>query len=631
MRYRCDAQHCRNFDLATRSEWVLTNGIGGYAMGTVTGVNTRRYHGQLVAATDPPATRYVLLANMEATIQGDGNPIGISCNQYQGAVHPEGYQFIESFECDNQSAQWEYKVSGMELVKSLTIHPGENAVTLRYRNTGKGPIGLTLRPLVCHKFYHHNFRMDEQYPAEITFPKNKTVVSHQGVNLYLSHAGAQRVPMQGWYFRFEFIREMERGLDPRDDLYCPCELRYELSPGEEAVLVASTHERTSPLPARELDSTSFDVTRMLTDASEHFVVKTKQRKTILAGYPWFTDWGRDTMISIPGICLATGNFATARGIISDYLSQMDQGLIPNRFVEDGEKPEYNTVDATLWCANAIYLTLQAEWDNAFAKKAFDGLKQVFDWHIKGTHYGIRVDPADGLLRQGEEGFQLTWMDAKVGDWVVTPRHGKPIEVNGLWINTLRVMEWLAEKLGKAHGPFTQAAEHATANFDQKFWKDTLGYYLDTVEPDDGSLRPNQILAMSLPFSPIHGERAQKALDAVSRELLTPVGLRTLSPKDSQYLGRYQGALGELDAAYHQGTVWPWLLGPYVSCLLKVTGNRAEAKRILKPAKLMLSEYGLGGIAEVYDGDEPRKPGGCPWQAWSVAEILRAWLECTGKS
>lgn len=626
MRYRYEARHCKNFDLSSRTEWMLANGLGGYAMGTISGANTRRYHGHLVAATIPPAHRTVLLANVEASILGDANPIGISCNQYQGAVHPEGYQFIESFEAQSEFVRWHYKVAGLEITKELVVHPGENAVTLRYTNVGSRALELTLRPLVEHKFYHYNFRMTDDYPEDLAFPKDLTIVTHGGLSLYLNHPEAQRVPTFGWYYRFEYLRELERGLDPRDDLFCPCELRYELAPGSSAELVASLEPGLPPRPAPPDEPPGTDLGKSLADAAALFFVETPKRTSIIAGYPWFTDWGRDTMISIPGLCLCTGRVAQARRIILDYLGQMSQGLIPNRFVEGDEQPEYNTVDATLWCANAIYRTLVAEWDEEFARAAMDALEEIVHWHTKGTLYGIRVDPDDGLLTQGEEGVQLTWMDARVGDWVVTPRHGKPVEVNGLWVNALRIAEWLAERTGRGPVPYAEAAACAEQSFEAKFWKESLGYYLDTVDPDDGSLRPNQLIAMSLPFGPARGENARRALAIVTRELLTPEGVRTLSPNSPNYHGRYRGPLSELDAAYHQGTVWPWLLGPYVTALVALTGDRAEAKRILKAAKSMLPEYGVGGIAEVYDGDEPRSPGGCPWQAWSVAEILRAWTE-----
>lgn len=594
-------------------------------MGSASGANTRRYHGLLVAAVRPPETREVLLANVEAEIRGSGSAIGLSCNQYTGAVHPEGYQFLDEFSA-GRTVRWRFRAAGMQIEKELALVPGENTSHLRYTNTGSAPFRLTLRPLVSHKFYHDNFRSEPDYPSLLRHRSGLTQISHDDIDLYLRHAGAHVQAVAGWYYRFEHMVEIERGLDPRDDLFCPCELNWDLDPGESAVLTASTLESPTMTAEWETDDEVFpgNVINGLREAAAHYFVSTPTRTSIIAGYPWFTDWGRDTMISIPGLCLCTGRIETAKKIVRDYASQMRQGLIPNRFVEVGEEPEYNTVDATLWFANAIYQILHTEWDAEFAQSAAGWLREVFDWHTKGTKYGIKVDPADGLLSQGEEGVQLTWMDAKIGDWVVTPRRGKPVEINGLWINALRVMEWIANKLGTDAKPYSEAAEKAESHFEKKFFKASLGYYLDTVDPDDASLRPNQLIAMSLPFGPAKGEAAREALGHVSRELLTPVGMRTLGPESSEYQGRFRGPVEELDAAYHQGTVWPWLIGPYIEALVKINGDKVEARRIVRHARELLVERGLGGIAEVYDGDEPRGASGCPWQAWSVAEWLRAW-------
>lgn len=627
-RFSLDAAQCRNYDLSSRREWLLTNGLGGYAMGTASGANQRRYHGLLVAAVEPPSTRMVLLANVECEVIAGGQPIGLSTNQYQGAVHPDGYQYLEHFSI-GKTATWRYRAEGLQLERVVAVHPGVNAVDVIYRNTGNRSFELVLRPLVAHKFYHDNFRVVENYPDGLVFPKNRTIISNNGVDLVLRHEGAKRIPTVGWYYRFEYQREIERGLDPRDDVFCPCELHYELSPGEEICLVAGLGEAPKPLTQLPVEPASATLGDQLRGAAEHYLVKTQSRTTIIAGYPWFTDWGRDTMIALPGLLLHTGHVAEARRIILDYASQMKQGLIPNRFVENGEETEYNTVDATLWFANAIYRTLEVEWDAKFAAKSMTALEKVYKNHVKGTLYGIKVDPVDGLLTQGEAGVQLTWMDAKVGDWVVTPRHGKPVEINGLWINALRVMQWLADRLEKPSAAYVTSAELAESNFDAKFWRDHVGYYLDTADPDDASLRPNQLIAMSLPYGPARGPHAVKALEAIQRELVTPVGLRTLAPNCPGYQGRYKGNLADLDAAYHQGTVWPWLIGPYVTALVRLTGDTAEARRILRNAREMLAECGLGGIAEVYDGDEPRSPSGCPWQAWSVGEWLRAWVEDVG--
>ncbi len=638
MRYSLNDQQCQNIEVSSRREWLLTNGIGGFAMGTACGINTRRYHGHLVAATRPPTQRTVLLAQIDATIQGEGNPVGISSNQYPGTIFPEGFQYQQSFSVSGEAATWAFRAAALSIEKTLVVHSGVNAVSIYYRNTGNKPFLLTLRPLVCHKFYHANFVEHAGYPQGLQFPKDLTQISDNGVSLYIGHAGAQRVPVEGWYYRFEHARETERGLDPRDDLFCPCELKYEMLPGEQIVLVASDRSGVAPIAFPESpESPEYRLTSMLQQAAKPFFVHTDERASIIAGYPWFTDWGRDTMISIPGLCLNTGRVSEARRILSDYASQCERGLIPNRFVESGEHPDTNTVDATLWFANAIYKTLLTEWDEPFAWRMLATLEGVFDWHVEGTLFGIKVDPSDGLLTQGQEGVQLTWMDAKVGDWVVTPRHGKPVEINGLWINALRVMEWLSAKLAKVssadlrHQPsvYAAAAEKASSNFEAKFWHEGRGHYLDTADPDDASLRPNQVIAMSLPLVKFDVDHAKRALEIVSRELVTPCGLRTLGPDEPGYRGRYKGPLRELDSAYHQGTAWPWLLGPYATALVRYADDRTEAKRVLKQAKQMLTSYGLGGIAEVYDGDEPQDPAGCPYQAWSVAEILRAWVEDVG--
>jgi predicted glycogen debranching enzyme len=626
MRFEVGRDDSRNLAVSTRREWLLTNGLGGYAMGTVSGVNTRRYHGLLVAAIKPPATRMVLLAGIECTLHANNTEYGLSSNQYPGAIYPEGYHFLEGFRAAKH-VSWHYAGDGFALVKTLAIHEGDNAATISYRNAGKSFITLRLRPLVCHKFYHSNFYESPDYPGNLELFADHTAVRYKGVTLFLNHEGAFRNPVQGWYYRFEHQMEIERGLAPRDDLFCPCELNYTLKPGQSVKLVASTKESVKPISVDDVER-DLGLEDALREAAAKFLVKTKDRTTIIAGYPWFTDWGRDTMIALPGICLHTDNHAAAQKMLLDFAKQMRQGIIPNRFVEEGEEPSYNTVDATLWYVNAAYLTLKSKWDADFATQMSKVFAKIHEWHNKGTFFGIRVDPADGLLTQGEEGVQLTWMDAKIGNWVVTPRHGKPVEVNGLWINALRVMEWLAVKLKDQFvaDKYGADAARAESNFDRKFWSDRLGHYLDTADPDDASLRPNQVIAMSLPFGPAKGPHALKALNRVESDLVTPRGLRSLGCEEQGYKPRYEGTLPTLDAAYHQGTVWPWLLGPYISACVRLRGSSTELVAWKQRFESMMYEDGLGGIAEVYDGDPPQNAGGCPWQAWSVAEILRVCVE-----
>ncbi|MBV6458539.1 MAG: hypothetical protein HONBIEJF_01670 [Fimbriimonadaceae bacterium] len=628
MVYRLNEAACRNLEVGSRREWLLTNGIGGFAMGTASGANTRRYHGLLVAAIHPPAHRMVLLANVEAFIETDGLPIGLSTNFYQGSVYPEGYQFLDSFAVGDH-AEWNFRVQGAKVRKRIGLHQGVNAVTLAFDNTGDRPIALTLRPLVCHKYYHDNFRVHDGYPHVLAFPRERSLVEHDGIPINIAHPGAQRAPSSGWYYRFLFDREIERGLDGRDDLFCPCELRYELSPGEGATIVVGDEDLPGPMQFSDLSAPAGppDTEAVLGDATRYFLVKAGDRSTVIAGYPWFTDWGRDTMIALPGLCVCMGRLAEAKDILDSFAGVMNQGLIPNRFLELDREPEYNTVDATLWFANAVYEVLRTEWDPEFAARMKPRLDEVFECHTKGTRFGIKVDEADGLLTQGEDGVQLTWMDAKVGEWVITPRRGKAIEICGLWIHALGVMQWLADRLSAPSDRYAAQRSKAMASFHRKFWKSSLGYYLDVADPDDASLRPNQMIPFSLEFGPAPTEDSRSALKVVTRELLTPVGLRTLAPSDTMYCPRFEGPLRDRDAAYHQGTVWPWLLGPFWMAHIRMTGDTKEPRRHLKKVVESLHECGLGGFSEVYDGDEPRRPGGCPWQAWNIAEILRVWRLC----
>lgn len=610
MTYEVDGEPCRNLEWSSQHEWLLSDGTGGYAMGTVSGLNTRRYHGHLVAAIDPPAVRMVLLDSIETFARVGGESHGLSVNQYPGAMHPQGHSLLSSFCCTSDVVSWTYEFSGATLRKSLRLGPG--MATITFENVGKRPMTLILKPLVCHKPYHENFQASPDYPESVVVHDHDVEIEHRGVTLQLDFSGAIIQPMQGWYYRFEHQREVERGLDPRDDLFCPCELTCELKPDATFQLTASIPGGKASPPRPERDDP-------LIQATEAFLVRTAGRTSIIAGYPWFTDWGRDTMISLPGVCLVTGQIEEAKRILIDYASQMRKGLIPNRFVE-GASPDYNTADASLWFVNAAYRVLNAEWDSAFARQIAPALHEVIHWHRSGTDFGIAVDSSDGLLTQGGMDTQLTWMDAKVGDWVVTPRYGKPVEINGLWINALRVVSWISERLKRPTDELLHAADVAEDAFHRKFWSSTHGWYFDTVDPHDAQLRPNQLIPLALPFGPLNQEHAECALMAAETHLLTPKGLRTLAPFEIHYQGRFRGTLVELDAAYHQGTVWPWLLGVYYQACKRVRGSMPVSEDAIS---LMLRECGLGGIAECYDGDPPHLPGGCPWQAWSVATLADA--------
>lgn len=616
------ASKCQNFAVASRLEWILTNGIGGYAMGTVAGVNSRMGHGHLVVPTEKQNSKIVLLAAVEAFIQIRGETYGMSTSQYVGAIHPQGYRRLEEFQIGNAAA-WTFKVEDCHVKKTLVIHPLANASTVRYQNLGQESITLSLRPLVCHKEFRSQFQGRDSYPESLDFKPNLTFLTDKELTLYLSHQGAERTHSTGWYYRFEQSREIELGIDPAVDLFCPCELKYELAPGEEAILVASDFEGATPQPTPEELSVD-TLQESLIRASERFFYHTPERSFIESGHPWNPETGRDTMICIPGLCLAAKKVETAKAILRDYAEHLNQGLIPNRILSEGNQLNYAAADTTLWFANAIYETLLADWDQSFASEAFQWISQIVEWHIKGTLYGIHIDPLDGLLSQGEKGIQLTWMDMKVGGFYATPRHGKPVDINGLWINLLGVAEWLANKLKMPAADFVDARMQALNSFESKFWNPKLHYYLDTVDPDDASFRPNQLIALSLPFGPGENSRVRHLLDKVDSELLTPFGLRTLSESDPHYIPRYEGSVADCDRALHQGSVIPWLLGPYVATIMRFTQDKKRAERALETVVQKLESYGLDGIAEVYDGSAPQRAAGCPWQATSLAEVLRAW-------
>ena len=619
MSFQFTESECRDLYFSSSREWVLCNGIGGFAMGTLSGINTRRYHGLLVAALSPPTERTLIFAACDATAICGKLRIPLSSNQYPGAVHPCGHENLIGAEV-GQSVTWNYSSGGISIQKLITIEQGKNTVKLEFINQGKKPTIIQLNPLICFRDFHSNFSEREGFPSNIEYSMDQTVVGEGDYAMTMLHPSALRKPVHGWYYRFVHDRELERGLDPRDDLYCPCELEFHLKPGKSCFLVASM-EQAHEIDTPPSTSKRLTIVQKLEETAEKFLVDTKNRSSIIAGYPWFSDWGRDTMISLQGLCLDTGKIEIARQILRDYASQMEHGLIPNRFVEKGEKADYNTVDATLWFANCVYLTLEKEWHGDFAVAMYAKITESIRYHRHGTLFGIAVDPKDGLLTQGGSGTQLTWMDAKIGDWVITPRHGKPVEINGLWINMLNIASWLADNLGEDSNQFASLIKLATKNFEVRFWHEGVKHYMDTVDPQDASLRPNQLIAMSLPFSPCDPSHAKLALKAIERELLTPVGLRTLSPEDPSYHPKFTGPVNQLDEAYHQGTVWPWLFGPYIRSYIKYGGSISSAKAKLARVSKMLTECGIGGIAECYDGDAPHTPGGCPWQAWSVAEIL----------
>jgi len=642
---------CTDLAQASSREWIETNGIGGFASSTIAGMNTRRYHGLLVAAVKPPVARFVLLSKLEEALWLNGKRVELSTNQYPGAVHPEGYRLLDSFRLDPFPV-FSFRVDDVLIEKSVFLVQGENTVVVQYELFGDlagRPAELEVRTLIAFRDYHGAAHANPYLRPDVTIAEGlASIAPYEGLpSLHFAHNGASVDTAGCWYYNFEYERERERGLDHSEDLYSPMTLRFNLAQSRVAVCIASTEKRAAAeattLEAREIErrekimaqAPSDDVfVKVLAAAADQFLVARGNQNTVIAGYHWFTDWGRDTMIALPGLTLVTGRFEVARNILRAFARSMDQGMIPNRFPDAGETPEYNTVDATLWMFHAIWELLRYSGDYDFVRREmYAPLADSIAWHERGTRYGIHLDD-DGLLHAGVPGVQLTWMDAKIGDWVVTPRIGKPVEIQALWYNALLVMEHLSLAFDQpdpaAH--YRSLADRARASFEQKFWNDQAGCLYDVVSPAGGdpALRPNQILAASLPHPLLDGDKARRVVDFVEWELLTPYGLRTLSARDPNYKGRCTGDPVARDAAYHQGTVWPWLLGPFLTAYTRVHGNdaqvRARANRFLEHLREHLSQGGLGQISEVFDGDPPHSPRGCIAQAWSVAEVLRVYVE-----
>ncbi len=644
-----DRKICGDLDSALRREWLETNGLGGFASSTLPGLNTRRYHGLLTAATRPPVGRMLLLSKLEETLVLGGERYELSANQYPGAVHPQGYRFLKAFRLDPFPV-FTYEVEGVELERSVFMVHGENTTVVEYRllDGAARKCKLEVRPLIALRDYHSTTHENSSInPAVESAPGLVTFTPYAGLPaLHLAHNAAALDPAGFWFRNFEYAVERERGLDFSEDLFSPCGLAFDLSARKAATVIASTEVRAAAnagalrrteVARRQAIRAAAPVKDPLVEdlcaAADQYLVARGEQYTVIAGYPWFSDWGRDTMIALPGLTLTTGRPEVARGILLTFAQHVDRGMLPNRFPDAGEQPEYNTVDATLWFFEAVRAYLAHTGDYDFARQhLYAVLADILAWHFRGTRHGIKVDPS-GLLTSGEPGVQLTWMDAKIGDWVVTPRHGKPVEIQALWYNALCVMEELAQKFGDHAGEVRYKAAAATArwSFNRLFWNEAAGCLYDVVNggPPDASLRPNQIFAVSLHHTMLTPERARSVVEVVERELLTPAGLRTLPPGDPRYAPHYQGDARSRDSVYHQGTVWPWLMGPFLTAYVKVHGSRTARPKMaawLENFAQHLSEAGLAQISEIFDADPPFTPRGCFAQAWSVAELLRAACE-----
>jgi predicted glycogen debranching enzyme len=656
----------QEIEFVTRREWLVTNGIGGFASGTIGGLNTRRYHGLLVASLQPPVQRTLMVARLDATATYRGQRYPLATNEFaDGTLAPRGFVHLDSFALDGQLPVWTWLIGDALLEQRLWMAHGRNTTYVSFRLIrGDHPLQLDFAPLCTHRDFHAQHR-GHRDTLVTPVADGIQVDAYYGAAPYrlLSDRGEWRIAPE-WYWNFRHRAESARGLDDVEDLVRPAELSLIIEPGASATIIA-TSEAEQPQPAavslkaeqsrqqaqlrtpsaRTLLRSAPDgeTVRQLILAADQFLVARQDGSTVIAGYPWFSDWGRDTMIALPGLTLATGRFETAATILRTFAKFVSEGMLPNLFPDAGHPPEYNTVDATLWYFVAVDEYLRATGDQSLLADLYPTLRSIVRWHQRGTRYGIQVDPRDGLLRAGEPGVQLTWMDAKIGDWVVTPRTGKPVEINALWFNVLRIMHDCALRLGDAESAteYALAADRVARSFSERFWFDDGGYLYDVVDGPDGddpTLRPNQIFALSLRHGLLEDGRARSVLDVCAQHLWTPVGLRSLAPRivraarlasgqpEPRYVGAYVGGPRERDAIYHQGTVWSWLLGAFVCAHYRVYGDLAQARTYLEGVSSHLRDACVGQISEIFDGDPPFTPAGCFAQAWGVAEILRAWRE-----
>jgi predicted glycogen debranching enzyme len=649
-----------DLDLAESREWLVTNGLGGFASGTAAGTSTRRYHGLLMASLQPPTDRILLVAGVDETVRYGGASFPLATNRWlSGDVSPKGYLNIESFHLEGTKPVWRFALADALLEKRVLMKQGENTTLVEYTLArASSPIEIEGKILVSYRDFHATTHGAGWQMKIEPMEKGIRVVAFEGATpFYLKSATATLEPRHEWYKDFFLPAERERGLDDHEDRLVAAVFLGQLQPGERLTLVFSTeaHALLDGEQARTLQSNHdlklFQAWQnrqaetvvtpaedepgwlwQLVLAADQFIAKRalpddKEGLSVIAGYPWFCDWGRDTMIAIPGLALPLGRPEIMRKILESFARYVDGGMLPNNFPDRSGTPQYNTIDAAMWYFEAVRQYFEATQDLALVQKLFPVLSGIVDAHVAGTRYNIKVDPADALLYGGSPEVQLTWMDAKIGDWVVTPRIGKPVEINALWINALNTMGEFARLLVRPGEGYLKLKQKAKKSF-QKFWNPARNCCFDVIDVPgggaDASLRPNQVFAVSLPVSPLTPEQSKSVVDTLGRELLTSFGLRSLGPSEPGYVGRYAGGPRDRDSAYHQGTVWAWLLGPYALAHYKVYGDRAAAQSFLEPLGRSIYSAGLGSISEIFGGDAPFPATGCFAQAWSVAETVRVW-------
>ncbi|HEV8504854.1 MAG TPA: amylo-alpha-1,6-glucosidase [Chitinophagaceae bacterium] len=652
MQLKKDKTLLRDFKQAIRHEWLETNGLGGWASSSIIGCNTRRYHGLLVAALPNRIERMALVSKLEETITVNNEQLDLGVNNYGGVIHPDGNQHQVSFAKDF-FPEFVYHVGGVILKKTIAMVHGENTTLIIYNVLdAQQPFRLELVPLLSVRRYHGLIRANDAVHRDASFANDvfTAKVYDDTPEVFIKVPKAEYHHDPNWWYHFNYDMEKERGLDFVEDLFAPGEFSLTLQKGDSLGIIISTadpsEKNADELFAKEKsrrrtlihDLPEDEVVKQLVLAADQFIIEKRiqrdehvpneeaERVTVIAGYHWFTDWTRDTMVALPGLCLSVGRNKDAKNILSAFARSVNEGMLPNHFPDNGEPPGYNSVDGTLWYFIAVYKYLEATNDKKFVLgELLPVLKDIIEWHFKGTRHGIHVTE-DGLLYAGEEGLQLTWMDAKIGDWVVTPRIGKAVEVNALWYNALSIYATLVQLNGnsdEATSMFEKAAL-VRKSFNEQFWNNEKGYLYDVINGDekDDSLRPNQLFAISLPFTLIDREKSRSILKIVTAKLYTLAGLRTLSPDDPSYATCYDGNAHQRDSCYHQGTVWSWLLGPYIDALAKLGSSTSLLKNVIQNFIYHLNEACSGSVSEIFDAEFPHHPKGAVAQAWGVAEILR---------
>ena len=636
---------------STEAEWLEADGLGGFASGTVSGVRTRRYHGLLVPATTPPAGRTVLVNGFEAWAEVSGKTIPISSQRYSPDVlYPDGANRLVSFLFDPWPVWTFYLQGNLHIEQELFAVHGRPTVALSWKLVGdfSGSAKLRIRPLLSGRDFHSTHHENGSFRFEAVEKHTETIWHpYSDLPAISARSNGRYIREACWYRNFLYIEEQRRGLDCIEDLASPGVFEWEISEGP-AVWILSSEETHADVAETALEHYAWlrrkeharreEFPSPLHRAGDAYIVKRGEGKTIIAGYPWFGDWGRDAFIALRGLCISTGRLDEAHDILIQWASAVSEGMLPNRFPDKGETPEFNSVDASLWYIVAVHDYLCARENQTSGIPIADsdlqtlhaGIDAILTGYAKGTRFSIHADD-DGLVACGQPGVQLTWMDAKVGDWVVTPRVGKPVEVEALWLNAL----WIGSHFS---GRWNELFEKGKASFEARFWNESAGGLFDVVDCDhrsgvsDPSLRPNQIFAVGgLPLALLEGERARRVVETVEANLLTPIGLRSLGPQEPAYVPHYEGGVVQRDGSYHQGTVWPWLIGPFVDAWLRVRDTTSEAKaearkRFLDPFHDHLLDAGLGHVSEIADAEPPHTPHGCPFQAWSIGELIR--LEST---